>query len=113
MQVKVQFGRGPVVTRRKGKNSRLARLGASLLTLVAVSCGSLGLWRMGYDLDWAGAFVFQNGLLSHWQVWIFSAIGLQYASWQLSRYARHARRREVEMERLEEKTSHFSAAANI
>ena len=69
MVVKVRFGHGPVVTRRKGKNSRIAMLGASLLTLVAISCASLGLWRVGTDLDWAGDFVFQSGFLSHWQVW--------------------------------------------
>jgi hypothetical protein len=62
-------------------------LAASLLTLVAISCASLGLWRMGADLDWAGEFVFRNGFLSHWQVWIGAAVGVQYTSWRLSRPA--------------------------
>jgi len=87
MVVKVRFGRGPVITRRKGKNSRIARLAASLLTLVSISCASLVLWRVGTDLDWAGGFVFPQGFLSHWQVWIGAAAAVQYAAWRLARYA--------------------------
>jgi hypothetical protein len=113
MQVKVRFGRGPIVTRRKGKNSRMAMVGANLLTLAALICASLGVWRVGADLDWAGAFVFQNGILSHWQVWIAAALAVQYVSWQLTRYARRARRREVENARAVEKSSVARAAANI
>jgi hypothetical protein len=79
------------------KNSRIAMLGASLLTLVAFSCASLGLWRVGTDLDWAGDFVIQDGFLSHWQVWIGAAIGMQYTSWWLARHAGIARRREAEI----------------
>lgn len=59
-------------------------LSANLLTLLALSCASLGLWRMGTDLGWAGDFVFQSGFLSHWQVWIGAAIGVQYASGRLT-----------------------------
>jgi hypothetical protein len=69
----------------------IALLSAGLLTLVAVSCGSLGLWRMGADLQWASDFVIEDGFLSHWQVWI----GTQYTSWWLTRYAEIALRREV------------------
>lgn len=87
MVVKVRFGRGPVITRRKGKNSRIAQLAASLLTLVSISCASLGMWRVGTDLEWAGGFVFPEGFLSHWQVWIGAAVAVQYAAWRLTRYA--------------------------
>ena len=79
------------------KNGRIAMLSASLLTLVAISCASLGLWRLGTDLDWAGDFVIQDGFLSHWQVWIGCAVGVQYASWRLARHAGIARWREVEI----------------
>jgi hypothetical protein len=113
MVVKVRLGRGPVVTRRKGKNSRIAILTSSLLSLVAISCASLGFWRLGNDLNWAGAFVFQNGLLSHWQIWIGTAVAVQYASWRLTRYARHARRREVEIARAAEQSSGVRATASI
>jgi len=87
MVVKIRFGRGTVVTRRRGKNSRIATLAASLLTLISISCGSLGMWRIGSDLAWAGDFVFPAGLLSHWQVWIGAATAVQYVAWRLTRYA--------------------------
>jgi hypothetical protein len=87
MVVKIRFGRGPVVTSRKGKNSRAANLAGSCLTLVSLGCASLGLWRLGTDLDWAGNFFISTGLLSHWQVWIGIAVATQYMSWRLVRYA--------------------------
>ncbi len=88
MVVRIRFGRGAVVSRRTGKNSRIARLAASLLTLVSISCASFGMWRVGTDLGWTGDFVYADGLLSHWQIWIGAAIAVQYLAWQLTRYAR-------------------------
>ena len=73
MVVKIRFGRGPVVTRRKGKNSRIALLAASLLTLVSICLASLGIWRLAQDVGLAGDFIFPDGFLSHWQVWIGAA----------------------------------------
>jgi hypothetical protein len=90
MVVRVRFGRGPAISRRPGKNSRIALLAASLLTLVSISLASLGMWRIGVDLDWAGNFVFSGGLLSHWQVWIGAAVAVQYLGLRLARYARKA-----------------------
>jgi len=78
--------RGPKLTPEE-RNGRIAMSSASLLTLVAIGCGSLGLWRVGTDLEWAGDFVIQDGLLSHWQVWVGAAIAMQYTSWWLARYA--------------------------
>lgn len=87
-------------------------LAASLLTLVSISCGALGLWRIGTDLNWAGDFVFSKGLLSHWQVWIGATIAVQYGAWRLTRYARLAgEQNEPEME--EASTEPESAAANV
>jgi hypothetical protein len=86
MAAKVAFGREPAMTPEE-INGRLAKLSGSLLTLAAIGCGSLGLWRMCADLGWAGDFVIEDGFLSHWQVWIGAAIGLQYTSWWLARYA--------------------------
>ena len=68
------------------------------MTLIAISCASLGLWRVGSDLGWAGGFVLQKGLLSHWQVWIGAAVGVQYASARLTRcYACAALQRDFVM----------------
>jgi len=86
LAAKVGFGLVPAMTLEE-RNGGIAMLSASLLTLAAVSCGSLGLWRVGTDLEWAGDFVIQNGLLSHWQVWVGAAIAMQYTSWWLARYA--------------------------
>jgi hypothetical protein len=103
MVVKIRFGRGPAVSRRRGKNSRMATLAASLLTLVSISCASLGMWRIGTDLEWAGDFVFHDGFLSHWQVWMGAAIAVQYSSWRLARYAKQARLPENEAVEAEDK----------
>ena len=73
MIVRIRFGRGRLVTRRKGKNGKAALLLASLLSLVAISFAALGFWRLGEDLGVAGDFVFRTGFLSHWQVWIAAA----------------------------------------
>jgi hypothetical protein len=91
MVVKIRFGRGPVVTRRKGKNGRIAMLAASLLTLVAICFASLGMWRLSQDVDLAAGFIFTEGLFSHWQVWIFAAVSTQYGAWRLTRYALQTR----------------------
>jgi hypothetical protein len=109
MVVKIRFAYGPVVSRRAGKNSRIATLAASVLTLVSISCASLALWRIGTDLEWAGDFVFPNGFLSHWQVWMGVAIAVQYAGWRLSRYARKA----IAREPADESTAEVRAIANV
>ncbi|HEX4277362.1 MAG TPA: hypothetical protein VHZ74_18525 [Bryobacteraceae bacterium] len=90
MVVKIRFGRGPVVSGRPGKNSRMATLAASILTLFSLGCASLAMWRIGTDLEWAGDFVFPSGLFSHWQVWAGAAFGIQYLGWKLTRYAKRA-----------------------
>jgi hypothetical protein len=112
MVVKIRFGRGRVITRRKGKNSRIAILTASLLTMASISCASLGLWRVGTDLAWAGDFVFPDGFLSHWQVWIGAAGVLQYTGWRLTRYARKAVPSQPETP-LEETPAPVRAVANV
>jgi hypothetical protein len=92
MVVKIRFGRGPVVTRRKGKNSGIAMLSASMLTMVSICFASLGFWRLAQDVDLTGGFVYTEGLLSHWQVWLFAAGTTQYGAWRLTRYAQLARK---------------------
>lgn len=97
MVVRIRFRRGPRVERRKGKNSRIAWLVASLLTLLSVSSLVLGLWRIGVDFGWAGAFVFPDGTLSaHWQIWIAIAIAIQAVSWKLNSYGKSKPEAEAE-----------------
>jgi hypothetical protein len=113
MVVKIRFGRGAVVSRRSGKNRRLARLAASMLTLVSISCAALGIWRLGSDLAWTGDFVFSGGLLSHWQVWVAAAIAVQYLSWRLARYARQAIPQEPEEEPAKDSATTMRVTSNV
>jgi hypothetical protein len=92
MLIKIRFGRGASITRRPGKNARMAMAASTCGTLAAISCGTLGGWRVGQDLGWAGDFVFESGVLSHWQVWVSAAAVLQYGAWRLSRYGRRIAR---------------------
>ena len=114
MVVKIRFPNGPVVSRRAGKNRRFATLAASVLTMVSISCASLAIWRIGTDLEWAGDFVFPNGFLSHWQVWLGVAIAAQCVGWRLSHYAKReiAAEREPEMP-AKEPAEKARATANV
>lgn len=66
----------------------VASLLASLLTPAAVIALVLCAWRLAADLAWAGAFVFDSGLFSHWQVWVAMAGLLQTCASFLDRYGR-------------------------
>ncbi len=101
MIVRIRFGSGRLVTNRKGKNGDAARLTASMLNLGSISFAILGLWRLGQELDMLGDFVFQDGLLSHWQVWIGASAVVQYVCWRLTRYSRLSRTEIVMVERAE------------
>ena len=48
----------------------------------------LGVWRLGADLKWTGAFAISRGLFSHWQVWIALAGLLETCASMLNRYGR-------------------------
>jgi hypothetical protein len=112
MLVRIRFGRGRLVTNRKGKNGRAARLLASLLTLIAISFAIFGFWRLGQDLDMLGDFVFPTGFLSHWQVWIAAAAATQYAVWRLMRYSRLAELENAEPNPEESATASAAARAS-
>lgn len=88
MIVRIRFGRGTSVAGQRRPQSPMAIFAASMMTLFAIACAALGLWRVGTDMDQAGAFVFSSGLLSHWQVWIGAAVAAQYGSWRLASYGR-------------------------
>jgi len=50
----------------------------------------LCLWRLGADIGFARSFVIHTGVLSHWQVWLALALGLQFIAVILNRYGRPA-----------------------
>ena len=88
MIVRIRFGRGAQVERRGRKNRRVALAMGSLLVPVAVMASVLGIWRLAADLKIAGDFAIANGLFSHWQVWIASAVVLSFVARLLNRYGR-------------------------
>jgi len=86
MIVRIRFAPGPHIVRGPRKNRRAALAMASLLVPVAVMASVLGIWRLAADLKMAGDFAIPNGLFSHWQVWIASAIAVALLSRLLNRY---------------------------
>src|SRR6266702_8879582 len=77
MLLRIRFGSGRQVQRRKGKNRRLALALSALLTPAAVMASALGLWRLAADMKWTGEFGIASGVFSHWQVWLAFAGLLQ------------------------------------
>jgi hypothetical protein len=91
MIVRIQFGQGTRVSRRKGKNRRLALAAAALLTPVCLLSFVLAVWRLAADMNWANSFAIPSGLFSHWQVWLGAAAALQGCSYVLNRYGHGGR----------------------
>jgi hypothetical protein len=85
MKVRFRFGEGRRVSRRRGKNRRLAAAAAALLVPIALMAYVMGLWRLASDLGLAGEFALE-GIFSHWQVWIASGLALSLAASALNRY---------------------------
>jgi hypothetical protein len=88
MVLRIRFGKGPTVDRKRRKNQQVALAFASLLTAAALMTAVLGIWRVAADLRLATNFAIPDGLFSHWQVWMVSAGLLQTCSHLLNRYGR-------------------------
>ena len=88
MLVRIRFGKGPKVAKKRRKNQRLAQMAAAMLTPAALAALALGLWRLAADLNWTSAFVIPDGLFSHWLVWVVAAILLQLCAHLLNRYGK-------------------------
>jgi hypothetical protein len=88
MVVRIRFGKGPKVGKKRHKNRRVALAVAALLPPAAFLAGVLGVWRIGADLNWTNSFAIPSGIFSHWQVWLGAAIGLQLFARFLNRYGK-------------------------
>ena len=88
MLVRIRFGKGPKVERKRRKNRRVALAFATFLTPAAVMAAALGVWRLAEDPHWASDFAIRKGLFSHWQVWLAFAVLLQTGASLLNRYGR-------------------------
>lgn len=86
MRIRILLGEGPLVSRRKGKNRRLAAAVAALLTPVAVMAGVLALWSVCAGLGLSGEFAISSGFFSHWLVWLTLAAAIEACAFLLNRY---------------------------
>jgi len=90
MLVRIRFGKGAKVERKRRKNRRVALAFASFLTPASVMAAALGVWGLAAGPNWASHFAIRNGLFSHWQVWLAFAALLETGSYLLNRYGRAA-----------------------
>ena len=89
MVVRIRFGKGPKLGKRRKGNQRIARCRGGCLRLAAALIASrLAVWRIAADLNVANSFAIPSGLFSHWQVWLGAAVGLQLCSRVLNRYGK-------------------------
>jgi hypothetical protein len=89
MLVRIRFGSGPRVGKKSHKNRRIALGVAALLTPAAALAAVLAIWRIAADLNWTGSFAIARGFFSHWQVWLGTAVLLQFCARVLNRYAKN------------------------
>ena len=66
----------------------LARMTPTLLSPLAVIAALMACWRFGVDTGWTDSFVVADGLMSHWQVWLALAIGIQWLAHRLDQHLR-------------------------
>ena len=88
MRVRIRFGKGPKVAKKRRKNQRMALVAAAMLTPASLVALAMGLWRLAADLNWTSAFVIRGGLFSNWLVWVVAAILLQLCAHVLNRYGK-------------------------
>jgi len=88
MIVRIRFGSGPKIQRKRHKNQHVALALAALLTPSAAMACVLACWRLFADFNAAGQFPIESGLFSHWQVWFALAAAIQFCAIALNRYAR-------------------------
>ena len=88
MVVRIRFGKGLKLGRKRQKNKRLALVLAALLPPSALAAGLLAVWRIAADLNWTSSFAIPSGIFSHWQVWLGAAVALQLCARALNRYGK-------------------------
>lgn len=88
MVVRIRFGSGPKVQRKRHKNRHVALALAALITPGGVMALVLAFWRLAADLKITGQFPITAGLFSHWQIWMVGGLALQWCAILLNRYGR-------------------------
>jgi hypothetical protein len=78
----------PAIDWTGSASTEALRLVGAFLTPLALTQGALAIWRLGADLGFAGDFFIEDGIFSHWQVWLALAIGTQALAVSLNRWLR-------------------------
>ena len=88
MVVRIRFGKGFKLGRKRQRNKRLALVLAALLPPSALAAALLAVWRIAADLNWTNSFAISSGIFSHWHVWMVAAVALQLCARALNRYGK-------------------------
>jgi len=86
MKVRIHLGNGRKRQPTSRKNTRVALAMAALLRPASLMAFALGLWRVASDMRLAGEFPIQEGVFSHWQVWIAAGFASEICAFLLNRY---------------------------
>lgn len=92
MVVRIRISAGPESILRRRYDAKFAMAFAGLLTPAAVLCFVIALWGILADTGFAKQFVFEDGLLSHWQVWLALGVLVQALGIALDKYGKQALR---------------------
>jgi hypothetical protein len=87
MIVRIKLRQGRVLRKAAGKNRHLALAGGALLIPASLMAYVLGFWRLASDIGVTREFALQ-GVFSHWQIWIVTAVALHLTASVLTRYGR-------------------------
>jgi hypothetical protein len=88
MVVRIRFGKGSKLGRKRPQDRRMALVLAALLPPSALTAAVLAIWRIAADLRWTSSFAISSGIFSHWQVWLGAAVALQMCARALNRYGK-------------------------
>jgi len=88
MDVRLAANISPAIKRVEAASQEAAPVIGYLLTPVSLVGYVLAIWRLMADLKWVGSFFIEDGLFSHWQVWLALAIGIQMLASYLNRFGR-------------------------
>ncbi len=86
MLLRIRLNRGVHIQRKRGKNRHLALALAGLMIPASLMAGTLAIWRLAADMQWASDFAITTGAFSHWQVWTAMTVLLLWAAVRLNRY---------------------------
>lgn len=88
MILKIRLRRGVRIEQRRGKNRRLALAASGLMVPAALMAFILACWRIAAHMSYASEFAIEDGIFSHWHVWVAITGALVFLAVKLNRYAK-------------------------